>query len=82
MVRLANGAVRLETAGDLSLMTYRDEWIAERVALILEGNSFPLGPGRWGCNVTEKQAFDRAAREYNEWWSRDTSTTNESPCTK
>lgn len=51
-------------------MTDRDEWIAERKAIILEGNMFELGPGRWGCKITETQAHDMAVREYREMLKR------------
>lgn len=45
----------------------KKEWIEERAAIILEGNSFPLGMGRWTFGISEKRAFQMAEREYEEF---------------
>ncbi len=58
-------------------MTDRDEWIADRVAMILEGNTFSLGLGRWACRRTEQSAVAQAVEEYEQWLARQTNETND-----
>jgi hypothetical protein len=45
-------------------MNERDEWIAERAAIIWEGSSFPLDDNRWGYGVTITKARKMAENEY------------------
>jgi len=42
----------------------KSEWIAERMAIILEGNAFSLGNGRYGSGITERRAREMAEKEY------------------
>lgn len=52
-------------------MNEREEWIEERIAIILEGSSFPLGDGRWGQGITEAQARALAETVYDTMFSDD-----------
>lgn len=47
-------------------MTTRDEWIAERAAIIIEGNTERMKNGGWYCPITDEQAIVWASKEYDD----------------